>query len=142
MYDSGSSYDLDIAVAHPFSSDALRKASQEGGSAAARREERKRVKYQAQVLPDTSSLSFTPLVFEHFGRWGTAAMDFLNSLARKSRDVEGRKNEADFRGFWRKKFSVILQRCNAKVMQNKLSRLLPQEVDENIYNRDIHGCLH
>ena len=87
MYDSGSSYDLDVALAHPFSSDALRKASQEGGSAAARREERKRVKYQAQVLLDTSSLSFTPLVFEHFGRWGTTAMDFLNSLARKSRDV-------------------------------------------------------
>ena len=142
MYDSGSSYDLDVALAHPFSSDAQRKASQEGSSAAARREERKRVKYQARVLPDTSSLSFTPLVFEHFWRWGMAAMDFLNSLARKSRDVKGRKNEADFRGFWQKKFSVILQRCNAKVMLNKLSRLLPQEIDENIYNRDIQGCLH
>ena len=78
------------------------------------------------------------LVFEHFGRWGTAAVDFLNSLARRSRDIESHKNDADFnRGFWRKKFSVILQRYN-----DKLPHLLPQEVDEDIYHRDVQNCLH
>ena len=38
-------------------------------------------------------------------------------------------------------FSVILQRYNAKVILNK-SCLLPQEVDEDIYHRDIQKCLH
>ena len=53
------------------------------------------------------------VVLEHFGKCGSGLSEL--ELGRRSRDVEGHKNEADFRGFWRKKFSVILQRCNAKV---------------------------
>ena len=104
VYDSGCSYDLDVAMAHPFSQDALKQAALEEGFAAARREERKMIKYEKQQLAgNTSSLNFTPLVFEHFGTWGSEATNYLNKLARRSRDIEGYTHEADFRGFWREK---------------------------------------
>ena len=44
VYDSGCSYDLDVAMAHPFSQDALKQAALEEGFAAARRDERKMIK--------------------------------------------------------------------------------------------------
>ena len=66
MYDSWCSYDFDVAMAHPFSQDTLKQAALEEGFAVARREERKMIKYEKQQLADnTSSLNFTPLVFEH-----------------------------------------------------------------------------
>ena len=84
-------------MAHHFSRDAVKQAAQEGGFAAARREERKQVKYDRQHLPGTSSaLTFTPLDLEHFGRWGTAAKEYWNTLARTSLDLEGQRNEVDF----------------------------------------------
>ena len=143
MYDSRCSYDLDVAMAHPFSQDTLKQAALEEGFAAARREERKMIKYEKQQLAgNTSSLNFTSLVFEHFGTWGSEATNYLNKLARRSRDTEGYTNEADFRDFWRKKFSTILQRCNAKVILHKLTCVFPGEVDENIHNRDYQSSLH
>ena len=103
MYDSECSYDLDVAMAHPFSQDALKQAALEEGFAAARREERKKYEKQ-QLAGNTSSLNFTPLVFEHFETWGSEATNYLNKLARRSRDIEGYTNEADFRGFGEKNF--------------------------------------
>ena len=116
---------LGVAMAHPFSQDTLKQAALEEGFAAAGREERKMIKYEKQQLAgNTSSLNFTPLVFEHFETWGSEATNYLNKLARRSRDIEGYINEADFRGFWRKKFSIILQRCNTKVILHQLTRVL------------------
>ena len=58
-------YDLDVAMAHPFNQDTLKQAALEEGFAAARREERKMIKYEKQQLArNTSSLNFTPLVFD------------------------------------------------------------------------------
>ena len=90
VYDSGCSYDLDVAMAHPFSQNTLKQAALEEGFATARREERKMIKYEKQQLAgNTSSLNFTPLVFKHFGTWGSEATNYLNKLARRSRDIEG-----------------------------------------------------
>ena len=101
------------------------------------------IKYgKEQLAGNTSSLNFTPLVFEHFGTWGSEATNYLNKLARRSRDIEGYTSKADFRGFWRKKFSIILLQCNAKVIHHKLTRVFPGEVDENIYDRDYQSSLH
>ena len=89
VYDSGCSYDLDVAMAHPFSQDTLKQAALKEGFAAARREERKMIKCEKQPLAgNTSSLNFTPLVFEHFGTWGSEATNYLNKLARRSRDIK------------------------------------------------------
>ena len=102
VHNTGCSYDLDVAMAYPFSQDTLKQAALEEGFAAARREERKMIKYEKQQLAgDTSSLNFT-LAFEHFGTWGSGATNYLNRLARRSRDIEGYTKEADFRGFWSK----------------------------------------
>ena len=46
MYDSECSYDLDVVMAHPFNQDTLKQAALEEGFAAARREERKMIKYE------------------------------------------------------------------------------------------------
>ena len=103
MYNSGCSYDIDVAMAHPFIQDTLKQAALEEGFAAARRQERKMIKYKKQQLAgNTSSLNFTPLVFEHFGTWGSEATNYFNKLARRPRDIKGYTNGADFRGFWRK----------------------------------------
>ena len=102
MYDSGCSYDLDVAMAHPFSQDTLKQAALDEDFAAAGREERKMIKYEKQqVIGNTSGFNFT-LVFEHFGTWGSEATNYLNKLARRSRDIEDYTNEVDCRGFWRK----------------------------------------
>ena len=44
--------------------------------------------------------------------------EYLNALAGLSRDDEGRKNPAEFRGLWRKRFSVLIG-TNTRVILNK-----------------------
>ena len=63
MYDSGYSHNLDVAMAHPFSKDAVTKTAQKGGFTAARRDEGKHVKYDRQHPPGTfSAMTVTPPV--------------------------------------------------------------------------------
>ena len=50
------------------------------------------------------------LVLEHFGRWGEEALRFLNQLSRKNQNV------VQFKSHWRKRLSIILQKCNARVL--------------------------
>ena len=66
-YQSGKSTDLDVSMALPWSIDILSKASLFDGAAALRREEIKAKKYLGEILPQGSSPSAVPLVFEHFG---------------------------------------------------------------------------
>ena len=44
----------------------------------------------------------------------------LNQLTRRVKDEEGRKNEVQFRGQWRKRFSICLQKSNSNVTMKKL----------------------
>ena len=66
-----------------------------------------------------------PLVFEHFGRWGLQADAFLYTLSKQCSRIEEDpfRSAEQFKTFWRKRFSLILQRCNAKVILRKLSRV-------------------
>ena len=61
---------LDISLAHPWCTDLLALAASTAGIAASRREERKEVKYNQELLPEGIKPSFVPLVLEHFGHWG------------------------------------------------------------------------
>ena len=54
---------------------------------------------------------------------GVEAEKLLGNRLEKSRDIEGRKNTAEFRNYWRRHFSIVLQRCNSKVILNKLARV-------------------
>lgn len=87
-------------------------ASREEGVAAMKREKKKGVKYQSELLPGGSSPRVIPLVFEQFGRWGKQAVKYLNKLAKSARDDEGRRNEVEFKTKWRSIISVTLQQRN------------------------------
>ena len=66
--DKGCNVDLDISLAHPWSSDIFPRSSESDGAAAEGREERKKAKYAKENLPGGSTVRFIPLVIEHFGR--------------------------------------------------------------------------
>ena len=141
--DQGSNTDLDVPLAHPWSLEALSRSAEEDGFAASRRQDRKQSKYKQLKLPGGKSPTFTPLVMEHFGRWGLAAESYLNALASRAKDCEGLSNPAEFRSFWRKRFSVLLQKTNAKVILKKLRRLTEELGDEDfLVERDVQNSLH
>ena len=78
-----------------------------------------------------------PLVLEHFGRWGEEALRFLDQLSRKNRNV------VQFKSHWRKRLSVILQKCNARVLLKKLSRLSCDNiVADDLIDFDIQYRVH
>ena len=87
---TGSCSDLDIALAHPWSEEALKGLTTKDRSAASTREERKYSKYgNEKVHSSQASPNSILLVFEHFRHWGESASDYLNSLAKRSRHFEG-----------------------------------------------------
>ena len=63
----------------------------------------------------------TPVVLEHFGTWGVTADRLLNTLSLKFKDQEGKNNSADFKTYWRRRFSITLQKLNALVIMKKLN---------------------
>ena len=75
-------------MAHPWSSDIFPTSAITDGAAARRCEKRKEDKYQHERLPADDVMSFVPLVFEHFSRWGEKAEGFLKELAKESTDEE------------------------------------------------------
>ena len=78
-----------------------------------------------------------PLVLEHFGRWGEEALRFLDQLSRKNQNV------VQFKSHWRKRLSVILQKCNARVLLKKLSRLSCDNiVADDLFDFDIQYQVH
>ena len=79
------------------------------GFAAKKREEEKCDKYAQVQLPSGNSPHIVPLVFEHFGTWGGQAHDYLNDLSRRSVDEVGRSNAEEFKSYYRRCFSVLLQ---------------------------------
>ena len=66
--DKGCNVDLDVALAHLWSSDIFPRSSESDNAATERRKERKKAKYATENLPGGSTVSFIPLVIEHFGQ--------------------------------------------------------------------------
>ena len=119
----GCDIELDISVAHPWALHVISRAAQEDGAAAATREVKKSEKYARERIVWGLPSNCIPLVFKHFGRWGSEAAQFLHRLSLQSIDEDGRKNSRDFKTFWRRCMSVALQRWNASVISRKLARL-------------------
>ena len=124
MFDaeSGSNLDLNISLVHPWSSDVFPSSAEATVVAANRRETRKMSKYKQHKLPGGSVVKVVPLLMKHFGSWGEARK-FLQKLAAFSSDEAGRPNAVEFLDFWRKRFSVQLQKCNVQDISKKLSML-------------------
>ena len=125
MFDaeSGSNIDLDISLVHPWSSDVFPSSASATGVAANQRETRKMAKYEQHKLPGGSVVKVIPLVWNISGSWREEVRNFLQKLAAFSSDEARRPNAAEFLDFWRKIFSVQLQKCNVKVISKKLSML-------------------
>ena len=110
-------------MAHPLSGDSMKGAAAESGYAAKKREVKKEQKYNQEVSQSGSRLSFVPLVFEHYGYWGPSAEDYLDRISKKAKDINGHNSETDFRDRWLKQISVNVQKCNARVISKKVSKL-------------------
>ena len=89
-----SNLDLDILLAHPWSSDFFPSSAEATGAAANRRETRKMSKYEQHKLLGGSVVNVVPLIMEHFGSWGEEVGQFLQKLAAFSSDEAGRPNAA------------------------------------------------
>ena len=74
--DDGVLSDLDISIAHPCSSDMVKKSAKERGVAAKKREAVKFAKYAEQQIPGIGSPRMIPTVYEHFGLWGSEATNY------------------------------------------------------------------
>ena len=84
----------------------------------------KHTKYDSQLLPGGYAPTAISLVFDRYGRWGDEAQQFLKTLSLTSFDEDGRQNASNFTTCRRQRLSVQLQRCNARVISRKTSRLL------------------
>ena len=96
---SGANVEVDVALSHPWASDTLNQAAEKDGAAAARRGDRKTIKYSYLQLPGAPSLRFVPLVMEHFGRWGEEANKYLQELSQRASDDSGKNNCKEFMRF-------------------------------------------
>ena len=72
MFDSASvaNVELDIALAHPWSSDTFPKSAEIDGAADKQREERKHSSYKKETLPGGTSVSLIPLVLGALRKMG------------------------------------------------------------------------
>ena len=113
---TGECFELDISLAHPWSSEASRRSASEDGAAASIREEKKISKYESYQRSSGLTSTFIPIVAEHFGRWGKLAQNFLQSLGRFDERSEGRSKKHVFLCYWRRRLSVLLQYCNSNVI--------------------------
>ena len=120
---SGCNVELDISLAHPWNKQVASNSCKSDGFAVKKREEEKCDKYAKVQLPSGNAPHIVPLVFEHFGTWGERAHDYLNDLSRRSVDEVGRSNAEEFKSYYRRCFSVLLQKCNARVIMKKLTLL-------------------
>ena len=143
--ESEQNLDVDISLAHPWSQGILKRSSREDGFAARTREEKKTNKYTEEILPGGTSSKCIPLVFEHFGRWGLQADAFLHTLSKQCSRIEEDpfRSAEQFKTFWRKQFSLILQRCNSKVILKKLSRVSETKNDmDKLFDFNVQTQVH
>ena len=73
----GSNIELDIALAHPWSSNIFPTLVTVEGAAAAGRKDRKLARYKREKYPGGLSVRMVPLVLEHFGKMGQEGKDLF-----------------------------------------------------------------
>ena len=87
-------------------------------------------------------MNMVPLVFEHYGTWGEKAQNCLKEISKRWVDEDGRANNLEFLTYWRRRFSVTLQKSIARVILRKLDTLTVacEEIAKEC--RDIQLYLH
>ena len=144
IFDSSSACNLevDISLVHPWAKDILKGSSRQRGHAARKREEEKDLKYAKELLPSGQAPKVIPLVFEHFGNWGVKASSYLDDLSKRASDLLGQSNPGQFKTYWRRRFSVLLQKCNAKVILKKLSSLSSCTKSVSVDLHELQFAIH
>ena len=100
-------------------------------------------KYLEKLIPGRYVSKYVPLVMEHFGKWSTKAEHFLQHLSQQSANPGANFNASMFLSYWRKTFSTILQRCNAKFILRELSKLSSNHGDlDRLFDFDIQGLVN
>ena len=103
-FSEGHELQLDFSATHSCLPINLISASCEPGAAAARREQEKRHRYS-----EINSL-FEPIVCEHHGRWGVAAIKLLKKLAHSAGESIPCVTHWQFHDFWVKALGISLQK--------------------------------
>ncbi len=102
-FQEGRGMHLDFSLTHPCLPSNISTATHTPGAAATKRENAKRSTYH-----DCSD-HFQPLVVEHPGRWGKAAIGLLNQLARRASGAISGVSREQFRDYWLKRLGCELQ---------------------------------
>ena len=105
---SGGTAELDVALARPWSQDVLPSSANTDGAAARRREEIKHKKYSHPLFLLSWSTSG-----DGDKKRLTISISSLGCLG---------PNPSDFKTHWRRRLSVQLERCNARVIARKMAR--------------------
>ena len=72
----------------------------------------------------------------------SVCLSVCQKIQKKSKYLEGRSTEADFRTRWHRQISIIMQRCNAGVILKKISRLHVGKIDDFFFDVDIQHYVH
>ena len=115
----------DYNVCHPCASSYVAAASREQLKTAERSEREKVRQYEAACQGE--GYAFSPIVFESFGAFGASATTFLDRATDIIRNElpEGTVNTwstMSFRSFYAQRFSVALQRGNARAIRLRATR--------------------
>ena len=78
------SIDLDISLAHPWSSEVFPSSSKIDGLASKRREEKKKNQVSRRKATNWQPNNLEALVIEHFGRWGDEEEQYFRTLGSQS----------------------------------------------------------
>ena len=109
---TGSELHLDFSATHPCHSSIVASSSKTAGAAAAKREREKRNHYS-----DCSGV-FQPLVIEHIGRWGPAALRVLDELSRKAQANIPDVTRGSFKQSWLQRFGCEIVRGSLQTMHH------------------------
>ena len=105
--------ELDISIAHPWSRDILPSAAhgdKRGSSTEEGGEKEGEIQHRNPpwwLQPQADTI----IVLEHFGFGGQEGQRFLHEISQRSRDEDGKANSIEFKTYWRRLFSMTLQRC-------------------------------
>ena len=127
-----------MALAHPRSSDVFPRSADTDGAGALTQEESKKIKYSSETKVGGTSVKMIHLVMEHFSRWDSDGLKYLQHLSKSSVDELGKPNPSEFLDHWRKIFSVQLQKCNSNTIIKKVSSLSNE--DESLSKVDPGFC--
>ena len=88
--------ELDVSLAHPWSSEVISHAATTDGSAASKRKEKKIEKYSKERHTGRDSPCLIPLVFKHFERWGNSG-EKIHQISVRSCDEDRKLNSIEFK---------------------------------------------